>query len=62
MEEWLVRSPTVERFRIVADAILEHGARKDFDLLSKYVVSGDSNEVEHLRVNAKFGVMRRSLH
>lgn len=62
LEEWLVRSPTVERFRLVADAILEHGTRKDFDLLSKHVVSGDLNEVERLRANAKFGVMRRSLH
>ncbi len=62
LDEWLSRKPTVARFRVLASAILEHGAREDIDLLSKHAISGDSDEVDRLRASARFGVMRRSLH
>jgi hypothetical protein len=62
LEDWLRQSPTIKRFRFFADAVLEYGTREDLDMLSKHVLSGDSIEVDRLKANAKFGVMRRSLH
>jgi hypothetical protein len=59
--EWFSRNPTIERFRLFAEALLEYGTRSDIDLLYKHVISGDSDEIERLRANAKFGIMRRSL-
>jgi len=61
LDEWLARNPTAERFRLFADAILEQGTRSDIDLLYKHVISGDTNEIERLQANARFGIMRRSL-
>ena len=61
LNEWFSRNPTAERFSLFADAILEHGTRSDIDLLYKHVISGDPNEIERLRKNARFGIMRRSL-
>lgn len=62
LDEWLSRQPTVARFRVLTNAILEHGTREDTDLLSKHAISGDSDEVDRLRASARFGVMQRSLH
>jgi len=61
LDEWLSCNPTAERFRLFADAILEQGMRSDIDLLYKHVISGDPNDIERLRTNARFGIMRRSL-
>jgi hypothetical protein len=61
LTDWLSRSPTVTRFRLVADAIRKHGTRDDIALLYGHVIPSDSDEIEQMIVNAKFGVMRRSL-
>jgi len=61
LDEWLSRNPTAERFRLFVEAILEQGIRSDIDLLYKHVISGDPNEIERLRTNARFGIMWRSL-
>lgn len=61
LDEWFSRKPTIERFRLFANAVLERGTRRDIDLLYKHVISGDPNEIEQLRTNAKVGIMRRSL-
>jgi hypothetical protein len=61
LDKWLVRKPTIERFRLFAEAILGHGTRRDMDLLCKHEISGDPDEFEKLRANARFGIMRRSL-
>jgi len=62
LDKWISHNPTLKCFHILADAVLEHGTRGDLDLLNKYSISGDLKEVEFLKVNAKFGVMRRSLN
>lgn len=61
LDQWLSRNLTAERFRLFAEAILQRGTRSDIDLLYKHVIPGDPNEIEQLRANAKFGIMRRSL-
>ena len=61
LDQWLSRNPTLQRFRLFADAILEHGTREDIDLLGKHRILGDLDELDRLRANARFGVMRRSL-
>lgn len=61
LDQWLSRDPTAERFRLFAEAILQRGTRSDIDLLYKHVIPGDPNEIEQLRANAKFGIMRRTL-
>jgi hypothetical protein len=61
LDEWFSRKPTVDRFRLFADAILAHGTRRDIDLLYKHVISGDPDEIERLRTNATIGIKQRSL-
>ena len=61
LDRWLSRKPTIERFRVFADAFLERGRRSDIELLHKHSISGDPDEIELLRANAQFGIMRRVL-
>ena len=61
LNEWLSARPTLERFRLFAQAILEHGSRSDIDLLYRRAISGDEIEIDRIRDNARFGLMRRSL-
>ncbi len=61
LEEWLILSPNIERFRLFTEAILEHGSREDLQLLAKHTITGDGEEIIRIVANAKFAVMRRSL-
>jgi hypothetical protein len=61
LDQWISRNPTAERFRLFAEAILQLGTRCDIDLLYKHKILDDPNEVEQLRTNARFDIMRRSL-
>jgi len=61
LTKWFSHKTTIDRFRIVANAILEHGTRTDIYLLNAYVISGGPSEIDQLRANASFGVRRRSL-
>jgi hypothetical protein len=61
LKEWLAQKPSIERFRLFAEAIHRRGTREDAVLLYKYDIAGDSDEILKLQTNAKFGVMRRTL-
>lgn len=61
LKEWLAQKPSIERFRLFAEAIHRQGTRDDTRLLYKYDIAGDSDEILKLQTNAKFGVMRRTL-
>jgi hypothetical protein len=61
LKEWLTQKPSIERFRLFAEAIHRRGTREDAVLLYKYDIAGDSDEILKLQTNAKFGVMRRTL-
>jgi hypothetical protein len=61
LSEWFASNPTIERFRLFANAMSEHGTRKDIDLLYEHEISGDPDEIEQLRTSARIGIMRRSL-
>jgi hypothetical protein len=59
--DWFSQKPTIDRFRIFAEAILRHGTRNDIDMLYKLDISDHTDEVEKLRANAKFSIKSRSL-
>ena len=61
LDQWLKKSPTTERFRLFAEAILNHGSRKDLPLLTQNTIAGDQEEVARIVANARFAVMLRSL-
>lgn len=61
LEIWLAQDPSVDRFRIYSAAVLERGTREDIGLLSKQEISGNPDEVERLRANARTGIMLRSI-
>jgi hypothetical protein len=61
LEQWLAQSPSMARLRIVGNAILQKGNRQDLQLLRKYHTEGPQEQVERLRANVRFAVMRRSL-
>jgi len=58
---WLGQSPMVERYTIIAQVLLQLGSRSDLDLLTRYAIAGDQDEVARIAANARFGVMRRTL-
>jgi len=62
LKEWLNRAPAIHRFRLFTDAVLEHGTREDLDILEGHGDLGNTSEIASLIANARFGVMRRSLH
>jgi hypothetical protein len=61
LEQWLAQSPSMARLKIVGHAILQKGNRQDLRLLSKYPIEGPQEQVQRLRANVRFAVMRRSL-
>lgn len=61
LQEWLAEGPAIGRFKVVAAAVLQHGTRADLELLNNRFVKGDQVEIEKIRANATFGVMRRSI-
>ena len=61
LEQWLAQSPSIARLKIVGNAILRKGNRQDLQLLSKYHAEGLQEQVERLRADVRFAVMRRSL-
>ena len=61
LEEWLDQAPTMHRFHLFADAVLEYGTRKDLGLLKERGDFGNKSEAKSLIASATFGVMRRSL-
>jgi hypothetical protein len=61
LEVWLSKEVSVSRLRVVAAAILGHGTRADLAIISNHIVIGAENEIEELRSNTVFGVMRRSI-
>jgi hypothetical protein len=61
LEQWLAQSPSVARLKIVGNAILRSGSRQDLQLLTKYHIEGSQEQLERLRADVRFAVMRRSL-
>ncbi|MGB6064419.1 MAG: hypothetical protein WBG50_06400 [Desulfomonilaceae bacterium] len=61
VDEWLASSPSVARLRIVADVVRNLGRRKDLDLLIKYEIDGSPDELERIRKDTQFTIMRKSI-
>ena len=62
LEQWLAQSPSVARLKIVGNAVLRNGSRQDLQLLTKYHIEGSQEQLERLRADVRFAVMRRSLN
>jgi len=61
LEEWMIDSPTMMRFRLVAEAVQHRGLREDLELLDPSgVAEDDHQELEAIIANARVAVMRRS--
>jgi predicted HAD superfamily phosphohydrolase len=56
---WLSRRQTIEAFRLVCEILMTIGERKHLAILDVY--SGTEEDVDSLRKNARYAVMRRSL-
>jgi hypothetical protein len=61
LDQWLAAKPSIARLRIVADAILQRGTRRDLKILYKYPIEENQEAIAPIIADARSGVMRRSL-
>ena len=62
LDQWLAKSPSMARLKIVGHAILQKGNRQDLQLLRKYHIEGSQEQLWKLLANVRFAAMRRSLN
>ncbi|MFC1834344.1 hypothetical protein ACFL2Q_06385 [Thermodesulfobacteriota bacterium] len=61
IKDWLTQDPSILRFQIAAEVIMQLGSRKDLQLLTECDAQGPPEQLERIRNQARFSVMRGSL-
>jgi len=61
LEQWLQRSPSFTRFKVVARALRDRGTRQDLAMLRNCNLDPKPTEAQAILDNVEFVVMRRSL-
>ncbi len=61
LDDWLSKHCTARGLKVAAECMKYIGTRRDMEALDRYVIEGDTAEVERIKADARFSIRKRSL-